>query len=186
MVALNKWGYEALEFADGVEAWRAIEAGDAPELALLDWILPGMDGAEICRRVRADPRLRAMYLILVTVRGGQADIVEGLEAGADDYVSKPFDPAELRARLQAGVRIVDLESALRDRVRELEDALSHVRQLQGLISICSYCKKIRETEDYWQNLESYFSARSDATFSHGICPSCFETLSKVEMGRLTK
>ena len=183
MVALDKWGYEALECSDGTEAWQALQAQDAPDVALLDWMLPGIDGAEICQRVRADPRLRATYLILVTVRGTRADIVAGLQAGADDYVAKPFDPAELRARLQAGVRIVDLESALRDRVKELEAALLDVRQLQGLIPICSYCKRIRETEDYWQNLESYFSARSDATFSHGICPKCFETLSKVELGR---
>jgi diguanylate cyclase (GGDEF)-like protein len=109
---LNKWGYDPVIARDGAEAWRSLDAEDAPRLAILDWMMPGMDGVEICRRVRAAGREPYIYILLLTARTESQDLVEGMEAGADDYLTKPFVAHELRVRLRAGRRILDLQSEL--------------------------------------------------------------------------
>lgn len=172
---LRNWGYEVVTTLDGDEAWRVLSEPDAPSLAILDIMMPGIDGLEICRRVRQLSGAITPYIILLTAKHGASEIVKGIEAGADDYLTKPYDRNELRARVQVGVRIIDLQTRLADRVEELESALGHVKQLQGILPICSYCKKIRGDEDYWQTVESYVADHSEAEFSHGICPSCYET-----------
>lgn len=172
------WGYEVVVASDGVEACLGLQGKDPPKLAILDWIMPGMDGVEVCRKVRQGPHSPPPYLILLTARGSREDVVRGLEAGADDYVTKPFDCEELRARVQVGVRVVELQTNLAVRVRDLEDALARVKQLQGLLPICSYCKKIRDDRNYWQQVETYIANHSEAEFSHGICPDCFEKVMK--------
>jgi sigma-B regulation protein RsbU (phosphoserine phosphatase) len=171
---LSRWGYEVTVACDGDEAWRYLQREDAPHLAILDWMMPGMGGLEICRKVREVGHPSPVYLILLTARAGSEDVVEGLETGANDYVTKPFNREELRARVRVGVRVVDLQASLAERVRELEQAMARVKQLQGLLPICSYCKKIRADRNYWQQVESYISEHSEAVFSHGICPECFE------------
>lgn len=171
---LQKLGYVTVVAGNGAEAWTLLQDEDAPRLAILDWMMPGMDGPEVCRRVRAAPRTPPPYIILLTTRDSRADVVAGLDAGADDYMAKPFDREELRARVGVGVRMVELQQSLADRLRDLEDALARVKQLQGLLPICSYCKKIRDDGNYWNQVETYISAHSGAQFSHGICPDCFE------------
>ena len=175
---LRSWEYEVCAAADGAAALRIIEAGPCPDIALLDWVMPEIDGPEVCRIIRARPQTVPVYVILLTSRGGRQNIVQGLQAGADDYITKPFDHDELRARLAVGRRIVELQRSLAVRVQQLEDALARVKQLQGLVPICSYCKKIRDDSNYWQQLESYLSDHSEATFSHGICPDCYEKIVK--------
>src|SRR5262249_39923877 len=133
--ALAGWGYQAEEASDGLEAWQALQRPDAPRLAVLDWMMPGLDGVEVCRRLRARPSPAPTYVILLTARGAKEDVVAGLEAGADDYVVKPFDREELRARLRVGQRVVELQASLAARVRELEGALAQVKRLQGLLPI---------------------------------------------------
>ena len=184
-VNLQKWGHQVTVTADGGEAWMALRADRAPRMAVIDWMMPGLDGPEVCRRVRLDPETRSIYVILLTARGRREDVIAGLEAGADDYVVKPFDPEELRARAQVGVRVVELQAALDDRVRDLEQALANVKQLRGLLPICSYCKKIRDDRNYWQQVESYVGQRSDAQFSHSICPECYVKHVEPELGRAT-
>ena len=174
---LERWGYEASVVRDGREAWDHLRGEVAPTLAMLDWMMPHMDGPDICRHVRAELPLANMYLLLVTAREARGDIVAGLNAGADDYIVKPFDPEELRARVAVGIRVLTLQQKLAERVAELETALSNVKQLRGLLPICSYCKRIRGDDQYWQQVEGYISEHSDAQFSHGICPSCFATIS---------
>ena len=174
---LERWGYEASVVRDGRDAWEHLRGEVAPTLAILDWMMPLMDGPDICRRVRAELPLANMYLLLVTARETRGDIVAGLNAGADDYIVKPFDPEELRARVAVGIRVLTLQQKLAERVAELETALSNVKQLRGLLPICSYCKRIRGDDQYWQQVEGYISEHSDAQFSHGICPSCFATIS---------
>ena len=174
---LERWGYEASVVRDGREAWDHLRGEVAPTLAMLDWMMPHMDGPDICRRVRAELPLANMYLLLVTAREARGDIVAGLNAGADDYIVKPFDPEELHARVAVGIRVLTLQQKLAERVAELETALSNVKQLRGLLPICSYCKRIRGDDQYWTQVESYIAERSDAQFSHGICPSCFATIS---------
>ena len=120
----------------------------------------------------------------MTAKVRTRDIVTGLEAGADDYIVKPFNREELRARVRVGVRMLELQAILADRVRELEDALVRVKQLQGLLPICSYCKKVRDDRNYWQQVEAYIEGHSDAKFTHGICPECREKYVVPELERL--
>ena len=182
---LSQWGLDVIAATDGLAAWEALRRTDGPNMALLDWNMPDLDGVEICRRVRALELVEPRYLILVTGRTGREHVLEGLGAGADDYVTKPFDPQELRARLQTGQRIIDLQQSLAERVRELEQALQQVKQLGGLLPICSYCKRIRDDQNYWQQVESYVSAHTEARFSHGICPDCWSKTVAPEVERMT-
>ncbi|HKC81913.1 MAG TPA: response regulator, partial [Gemmatimonadaceae bacterium] len=151
---------------------------DAPELAVLDWMMPGVEGIEICRRLRTTPGFELVYVILVTSRGGKEDLSYGLAAGANDYITKPFDPVELQARVRVGERMVRLQRSLAARITEVEAALAHVQRLQGLLPICSYCKKVRNEANYWEQVESYLSAHSDLDFTHSICPQCTEKMMK--------
>jgi phosphoserine phosphatase RsbU/P len=178
------WGFEVVCTEDGEQAWAVLQGSDAPKLAILDWMMPGLDGVEVCRRVRAIETTEPPYLILLTARGTREDIVAGLEGGADDYLTKPVDRAELRARLQAGQRVVDLQTSLANRVRELETALAKVKRLQGLLPICCYCKKVRSDENYWQQVDAYITEHSDLQLSHGICPDCFQTVMREELSQL--
>jgi DNA-binding response OmpR family regulator len=175
---LTRWEFDVTVAGDGEAAWRYLQAATAPTLAILDWMMPNLEGSEVCRRVRKELPLANMYLILLTSLESRADIVAGLDAGADDYVVKPFDPEELRARVQVGVRVLTLQERLAEQVQELQAALSNVKQLHGLLPICSYCKRIRGDDQYWQQVESYIAERSEAQFSHGICPACYVNLEK--------
>ena len=181
---LAKWGYAVVAARDGEEAWRALQAEDAPPLALLNWMMPGMDGLEVCRKVRNCSPSRPIYIILLTARGRREDVVAGLEAGADDYITKPFDRQELRARVNVGLRVLQLQRNLADRVQELEAALACVKQLHGLLPICSYCKRIRDDRNYWQQVEAYVTEHSEAIFTHGICPDCYEKFVKPELEKM--
>jgi DNA-binding response OmpR family regulator len=174
--ALVKWGYEVIVTNDGREAWNVLQAPDPPMLLIVDWLMPEMDGVEICREARKHEALKSAYIILLTSRGSKEDVVQGLEAGADDYVTKPFDHGELRARVQVGARVIGLQKALAERVHQLEEAMNSVKTLQGLLPICCYCKKIRDDGNYWHRVESYISGHANVRFSHGICPDCSDKL----------
>jgi CheY-like chemotaxis protein len=180
-ITLTDWGFEALTVNDGEQAWQRLQADESINLVLLDWNMPGLSGVDVCRNVRQRANQRTVYIILVTARRDKEDVVAGLQAGADDYITKPFASEELHARVMVGVRIVQLQQALAARVQELEQALSRVKLLQGLLPICGYCKKIRDDQNYWQHLESYISAHSEAQFSHGVCPDCFERVVRPEL-----
>ena len=120
---LGKWGHEVISTENGLDAWEALHDANAPLIAILDWMMPGMDGVEICRRMRQEQTDSPTYLILLTAKSRKENVIEGLEAGADDYLTKPFDRHELRVRLQAGARIVELQESLHERVKELEEAI---------------------------------------------------------------
>jgi DNA-binding response OmpR family regulator len=122
--------------------------------------MPAVDGAELCRRVRASAGERYTYFLLVTATGGKKRYLEGMEAGADDFITKPVDMDELRARLKAAERMLGLRR--------------HVQRLEGLLPICAYCKRIRDAVEQWHPIEAYVEARSDAQFSHGYCRECYE------------
>src|SRR5262245_54752497 len=109
---LTAWGYEVVLATDGDEAWQVLQQKDAPRLAILDWVMPGLDGSQVCQAVRGRREGRYTYVLLVTARSMKDDIIRGLEAGADDYLSKPYDPLELRARLISGRRILELQEKL--------------------------------------------------------------------------
>ena len=181
---LHKWGYEVIVTNDGLQALEALRQPDAPSLAILDWMMPGMDGAEVCLKARELAAGRLLYIILLTAKGRKEDVVNGLTAGADDYIIKPFDRAELKARMNAGERILRLQAELAARVKELELALANVKLLQGLLPICCYCKRIRDDQNYWQQVDTYVSDHSEAQFTHGICPECRDKIVKPELDRL--
>ena len=184
-ICISRWGYEVVIAKDGSEALQILSREDRPPLAILDWMMPGIDGLDLCRKVRESQDFLPTHVILLTARNSKADILRGLDAGADDYISKPFDQDELRARIQVGVRLVELQRTLGERVHDLEKALQQVKQLQGLLPICSYCKKIRDDGNYWQQVETYVTKHSEAQFSHGICPDCFEAIVKPELKKLS-
>ena len=171
---LEKWGYEVLCADDGAEAWKILQEEREIEMAILDWMMPGVDGVEICRRLRTRERGRPIYVLLCTARNRPLDVSEGLLAGADDFLAKPIETVELRARLRAGVRTVTLETALRRKITDLKAAMDHVKQLQGLLPICMHCMRIRDDKDVWHRIECYLEAHADVEFSHGLCERCLE------------
>ena len=136
-------------------------------------MMPGLDGIEICRRARSVTLPAPVYVLLLTARGEPADVVAGFDAGADDYLVKPFDPNELRARVRVGRRMLELQQRLAAQVEQLQQAIASMKRLQGLLPICCYCKRIRSDENYWEQVDAYITEHSDVTFSHGICPECF-------------
>lgn len=129
---LQGWGYDVVTVADGEAALNALRAPDAPRLAIIDWVMPKMDGPEVCRQFRADPDAAPVYILLLTSKSGRENLVTGLRSGADDYIQKPFDVEELRARVQVGLRIVDLQTRLSDRVHTLETALTRAQKLEAV------------------------------------------------------
>src|ERR1700752_68346 len=120
---LKGWGHEIVVTNNGIDALEALQQDDAPLLAILDWMMPDLTGVEICRQLRAENDKAPIYIILLTALNSKESLLEGLEAGADDYITKPFDRHELRMRVQAGARIVSLQNNLRQRVLELEEAI---------------------------------------------------------------
>lgn len=169
---LQRHNYEACVATDGRQARDILLASDGPTLALLDWMLPEMTGIEVCRDIRRAPLDRYIYVIIVTGRDESNDLLEAFAAGADDFIRKPCDPMELMARLRGGERMVELERRLSARVRECEEAVERVRQMKRLLPICMYCKKVRDDESYWHEIEQYIHTHTGTDFSHGVCPEC--------------
>ncbi|ANM32267.1 hypothetical protein ABI59_14730 [Acidobacteria bacterium Mor1] len=172
---LDRMGHEVVVTEDGEAAWNAI-VDHAPHIAILDWMMPGVDGIEICRRLREEQSLfgHYIYVIMLTSREAKDDVVLGLESGADDYMVKPCDTKELAARIHTGQRIIELQNQLAGKIGELQEALDHVKKLQGLLPICMHCKSIRDDSDTWHKLESYISNHSDVMFSHSLCGECLQ------------
>ena len=173
---LTGWGYSVIEARDGLEAAAVFGSPNAPAIALIDWVMPRMDGIQLCQYIRQLPERSYTYLILLTAKADKVEVATGLEAGADDYVTKPCDLAELRARLKVGERMLKLEQTLAQQVVTLRETLEHVRQLKELIPICAWCKRVRDDDDYWHSIEEYLHAETGTDFTHGICPHCLETM----------
>ena len=173
---LKEWGYEVVEAEDGSQALRLLEKEGSPPLAILDWLMPGMDGVDVCRAVRESREDQPLYVLLLTVKTERADTLEALGAGADDFLSKPFDYEELRVRLEVGKRVIGLQESLQRRARELQEALDQIKTLSGLLPICAGCRKIRDDTGYWLQVESYLGDRLDVKFTHGLCPDCSHML----------
>jgi len=175
---LANWGFSVSSAEDGEEALSILDGEDPPSIAIIDWMMPKIDGLEVCRRVRARKDRPYLYLLLLTAKSQKEEVAAGLEAGADDYVIKPFDPDELRARLKVGQRVVQLERTLAKKVGDLEQALADVRKLKELIPICMYCKSVRDDKDYWHQIEEYIHDETGSDFTHGICPECLAKMEK--------
>lgn len=178
---LEKWDFEVREANDGWAAWRAFGEEDFPQLVVLDWEMPGLVGLDICRRIRSTFGEEGIHVILLTMRSGSKSCVEGLEAGADDYIAKPFEVEEFRARVMSGERILRMQEALAGRIRDLEGNLEDLRTGGAMISSCSDCGKVRNEKGGWEGLEDYLSRRSGLVFSHTVCSECLPTKMKKEI-----
>ncbi len=174
---LLKWGYTVTQASDGDEVVKHLSSTSAqPALLLLDWEMPGITGPKLCARIRREYPDLPVYIILLTARSERRDIVAGLESGADDYITKPYDNDELRSRVGVGARVLNLELRLKKKVVEVERALAEVKTLSGLLPMCSRCKRVRDDEGYWQEVEGYLQTHTEASFSHGLCPTCVREL----------
>ncbi len=178
---LESEGFEVTEAVDGKAALTQLVGAGGPSLALIDWVMPGLTGPQICSQVRAYSIARPLYLILQSSRQDAMDKVEGFQSGADDYLIKPFNRHELLARVRVGLRMIQTQANLHQRVKELEAALGQVRTLRQLLPICSYCRKIRNDHNYWEQLEVYMGQNTSTRFSHGICPECYNKVIHTQM-----
>jgi sigma-B regulation protein RsbU (phosphoserine phosphatase) len=182
---LKAWGYEPDVVADGLEAWNSFQRENPPMLGIIDWMMPGINGFDLIEMIQEKKEIRRPYIILLTSKNRKEDMVAGLNAGADDFISKPFQADELWARIKAGIRTLDLRRNLEENIRQLAEALSSVKRLQGLLPICAYCKKIRDGANYWHRVEQYIEEHTNAEFTHGICPDCFrEQVASYDKGKL--
>lgn len=183
---LVNWGFDVVTASDGRKALEILSQGGI-DMALLDRTMPIMEGVEVVRQLRnAPPPGGYIYTIMITAKDSIEDIVSGLDAGADDYLKKPYDEDELRSRIRVGERVLELERKLAARAAELQKALDNVKQLRGLLPVCMYCKKIRNDRDYWQQMEGYIQENTDASFTHSVCPECREKIVKPMLDELQK
>jgi phosphoserine phosphatase RsbU/P len=134
--------FELVLAENGEKAWAELQKTDGPRLAILDWLMPGMTGPQVCREVRQSPHLCSMYLIILTAKNSVADVVSGLRAGADDYVTKPFEPRALRARVKLGERIISLQESLNRQLAAVREYQLRETHLQQFLAICSRCRKL--------------------------------------------
>lgn len=145
-----------------------------PDLILLDVMMPAMNGFEVCKILKEEDKTADIPVIFITALTDKEDIVKGFELGAVDYVTKPFNPKELLARVKTHLELKKAYDYQTQLINELQAALSHVKQLKGLLPICAHCKKVRNDTGYWQQVETYIESHSEAQFSHGICPDCVQ------------
>ena len=150
-------GHDVTEAPDGGEAWKVLQSFRIP-VVISDWEMPALQGLDLCRKIRNRPG-EYVYFIMLTARTGRSEYLEAMNAGVDDFLTKPLDAVDLQCRLGVAERILGLRK--------------EVRQLEGLLPICSYCKRIRDEADHWSSLEGFIEQRSAAEFSHGICPDCY-------------
>ncbi len=156
---LKKYGHDVVAVENGGRAWERFQKEYFPVI-ISDWLMPVMDGLALCRKVRELPHDNYSYIVLLTTLEGKTNYLEAMKAGADDFMTKPFDAEQLTARIQVAERILGLRH--------------HLNQLEGLLPICCSCKKIRDGNDNWQRLETYIEIHSEAHFTHGYCPECHE------------
>ena len=168
--ALLRLGHEVVEAKDGVEALRILEK-EPVRLIVSDWMMPGLDGLGLCRALRN--RLNADYVYFILLTSQQADVDnqrEAIEAGVDDFLTKPLDVQEIWMRLRVAERILRYAT--------------EVRQLEAFLPICGYCKKVRDDQNYWQQIESYINERTGTDFSHSVCPDCYQRVVIPELEKL--
>jgi DNA-binding response OmpR family regulator len=155
--ALKDLGHDVLSAEDGQDAWYGY-INESPRIVITDWMMPKVNGLELCRKIRADRRLRYTYCIMLTALGGRESFLEGMEAGADDFLTKPVDINVLHARVRVAERVIRLQS--------------EASELEGLLPICTYCKQIRDDGDSWHPIEQFVAARTETSFTQDLCPDC--------------
>ncbi len=166
--------YDVYTATNGNDAISQIQE-TPPDLLILDVMMPGISGFDVCRNIKADERFADIPVIFLTGLDTQEDQLQGLELGGIDYLTKPINFTLLRLRVRNHIALKEQRDLLVRQKRELEAALARVKQLEGIIPICMHCKKIRDDQESWHQLEAYISNHSEAQFSHGMCSDCFST-----------
>lgn len=157
---LQHWGHDVITTSDGAAAWEAFER-DPVRVIISDWMMPGLDGLELCQKVRSRPKTEYAYFILLTaINTGRDNLRKAMDAGIDDFLTKPLDREAVFMRLRVAERILGYTT--------------EIKMLKELIPICMYCKRVRDDQDYWQQVETYIHQQTGSQFSHGICPDCFQ------------
>jgi phosphoserine phosphatase RsbU/P len=164
VAALRQLGHEPQVTSSGKQAWDAVRQDPTISMVITDWMMPEMDGLELCRRVRSLSTGSYTYIIMVTAKQGKVDLLQAMDAGVDDFVSKPFDAEILAARLRVAERVLGL--------------LREARQLMQLLPACTQCGKIRDTQGNWRSLKEYAASCADGDPKPMICPDCFEYLAE--------
>jgi len=158
-ITLEHYGHQVAVAASGGEAWEAFDQ-DPVRVVVSDWMMPGMDGLELCQKIRERAKTDYTYFILLTaINTSRDNLRQAMDAGVDDFLKKPLDREAIMMRLRVAERILEFTT--------------QIRQLKELLPICMYCKRIRDDQDYWQQVESYIHTYTGSNFSHGICPECF-------------
>jgi len=170
---LEEQNYRVRPAINGEIALRAVSSSP-PEIILLDIRMPGMDGYEFCRRLKSVEKTRSIPVIFISALDELHDKVKAFSLGGVDYIAKPFQEEEVIARVRTHLTIRRLQQSLEEKNDNLQKAMGEIKALQGIIPICAWCKKIRDDEGFWKQVEVYFSERSDVMFSHGVCPDCRE------------
>jgi phosphoserine phosphatase RsbU/P len=167
---LRRLGHEVVEASDGEEAWALLQAGGI-RVVVSDWTMPHLDGLGLCRRIRASLETDYVYFILLTGNTASDENQRAAgEAGVDDFLTKPLDAQNLWMRLRVAERILRYAT--------------QVRQLEAFLPICSYCKKIRDDKNYWQQIEAYINKRTGTDFSHSVCPDCYQRVIMPELEKM--
>jgi len=168
---LRQFGHAVKAFSNGADAWRAFDANPY-RVIVSDWLMPEMDGLDLCRKVRQRASTEYTYFILLTanVQQGNETYIEAMNAGIDDFMAKPLDRDLIWMRLKVAERILRYTT--------------EISNLESMLPICSYCKNVRDDNNYWQQVETYLNNRTGATFSHSVCPKCYEAKVKPELEQL--
>jgi sigma-B regulation protein RsbU (phosphoserine phosphatase) len=157
--ALRSLGHEPWLATDGNKGWLYFET-EPTRVVISDWMMPGMDGLELCRRIRGHGGEYTYLIMLSSMGTGGGNLDQAMEAGVDDFLTKPVNQSELKARLHVASRILNYST--------------QVRQLQEIIPMCGYCKKMRDDQNYWSQVEEYLGKQTGTSFSHGVCPDCYD------------
>lgn len=158
---MEKRNYDTAMALSGPEALEYLKS-ERPDLILLDVMMPQMDGYQVCRRLKKDDSTKNIPVIFLTAKNDTESVLEGFDSGGVDYVTKPFNPKELMARVKTHI--------------DLKRAREEVKTLRGLIPICANCKQVRDDKGFWKSVEAYIQDQTDAMFTHGICSECLQVL----------
>lgn len=163
---LENFGHQVTVCNDGQAAWE-VYLQEPHRVVVSDWLMPRLDGLDFCRQIRSKPDMEYTYFILLTANVQSGSYREAMDAGVDDFLTKPLDRDQIWTRLRVAQRILQYTQ--------------QISQLESMLPICSYCKKVRNEEDYWEQVESYIGERTGTVFSHGVCPGCYESVVKPQL-----
>ena len=170
ITTLEQFGHRVVAFENGLDAWNAYN--EIPYRVIVsDWLMPKLDGLDFCRRVRERPQTDYTFFVLLTANvHGKESYMEAMRAGIDDFLTKPLDRDQIWMRLRVAERILRYTT--------------QISQLESMMPICSYCKKVRDDNNYWQQVETYIGQRTGANFSHSVCPSCYNQVVRPQLEKI--